>query len=696
LLAAVLGLLLVRDEPGIAFLAGRLCELAPVAGPAAAIVVAAVLCGLWFLPADAVGFLTAGEIVLFAGACGASLFSCVFLALGAAGAANMAVLWIVAIAAATAGTVRLWLVPTLRAHLRPRPLRLRLDPFGFPEIALFAALAAAGFLVAVASLAPPLLYDVTEYHLGAFRDYARMPGGWRIGPVLHNFYARFPFPVEALYFMGLLMEGSTDFAPKLINAAFVAGCAALLWQWLKRCGVATRWRLLAALMLLAHPVLLEVSLDAYIDAPAAFFTLAAVYAALLAAGAAGGGDENPAPALLPVAGWLAGTALVTKYTVPQLFLLPVLLCILPPVIGAARRGKVWRPLTAAALLACVPAAFWLGKNIAFYGNPLEPFFQRVFRPGDALAVSREQYYIESHYPQSPFSAQYWQTLATRLGGIGWLVLAPLAGFPAIARRRTTLRLLAFVAVSYLLWNLVRYSQDRFLLAATTLAILLGARVLDALPCGLPRAAVGAVLAIGALANLLPHAVRIAGGGEFSYACEFDSRAGTSVSGPRAEFYRGNLGALGEIVVAADRELPPSARLLLVYEARPYLFRREAIYNTVFDASELLRLAKGAKNGAEVGEKLRAAGITHVLVNREELRRFIDQYARPEQLQRLGIRSAMGEFDRIAVPEDLYPPFHRSPDWQAMRAPVLEFLSALRSRAVKAAGRAPAEVWLAPL
>jgi hypothetical protein len=71
---------------------------------------------------------------------------------------------------------------------------------------------------------------------------------------------------------------------------------------------------------------------------------------------------------------------------------------------------------------------------------------------------------------------------------------------------------------------------------------------------------------------------------------------------------------------------------------------------------------------------RAAGITHVLVNPAELKRFLEQYA-TVPLRALGIDDVRAQYDRIAAPEDYYLPFQHDPLWKTLRGPVLEFLHA---------------------
>ncbi|MBX7244079.1 MAG: hypothetical protein K1X53_01195 [Candidatus Sumerlaeaceae bacterium] len=563
------------------------------------------------------------------------------------------------------------------------------------------------------SLTPPLLYDVTEYHLGALSTYQAASdkgANFAFVPMAFNFYGRFPFPVESLYFLGAWLSGPADFAPKLLNAFYVLSCGALILAWLRRANVPPGWRLLALLGWLAHPLVLEISLDAYIDAGSAFLVLSGLYVLALAGGfmheEKGEQSAEGKAWLLPLAGLLTGGALATKYTVAHLFLLPMLVLFLVPALRRCIREKQWIPIGWAVLLGAVPLAVWLGKNWVWYGNPLEPFFEGLFKPGDVAAIAREKFYIESHYPQSFLSAQYWMKLSTRLGSFGWPWLAPLVALPVIAQRRLNVRLLVFVVMSYMLWNLVRESQPRFMLPSVALIIILGASGLGELcrnggRVGKMAAAVAALgLGTACCGNLVLQFAKLNGSGIFDYALKLDvansNRRDWQLDRLRADFYRKNLGSIGEVAADINTSRPLEKRVMLVYEARPYIFVSRTVYNTVFDDSELLRIAKGAKSGDEIVAKLKEAGLTHVVVNREELRRFIEQYARSWQLEKLGIENVRAQFGGIAAPEDLYPPFYRSPDWEALRGPVREFLAMMRKRAIVVKGRAPEEVYLAPL
>ena len=724
--SAVAALLILLGAGEMRFLLSRVWALGLGAAPGLAVVAAALTLGLALLPARTWRGCTPTEACLLAFGCGAAAVSCAMLALGIAGWTSPSVLRGLVVACVLAGAVRLVAVRGTGWAYGTGPDR-ETDPVQGTGIAssiggwlLGAALFVALALLVTAAYAPPLLYDVTEYHMGALSDYAAAGaeaglGSPRFVPLPWSMYARFPFPVESLYWFAALLVPPQDAGAKVVNAAFVIAGALLIGCWLRRAGVRPALRALAALAFLAHPLVLEVSIDAYIDAPSAFLVVSALYAMFLFEGLPRNPSESPgvhaddmappdpalrAAGILPVAGLLAGAALASKYTVAQLFLLPALLFFGVPLVRAVRRHRAWASLGVALVLGAVPLVFWLGKNVVFYGNPLEPFFVKWFRPGDAPAIAREQFYIASHYPQALWSASYWQRLPLRVGALGWAVLAPLAGIGLVMRRPGVLRLAGFVAVSVLLWNLVRESQNRFLLPSAMLVILLAAQVLEALASRAVRRFAAAAVAVASVSCLVPHALKLGMSGEFSWLAGYEpvpcGRFAPDDEGRRTGFLAANLGAIGEMAGFVNAALPPDAKVLLVYEARPYLFRQRTVHNTVFDASQLLRLARGARTSGEVAQRLRAAGITHVLVNLEELRRFIDQYSPPRELEAMGVTEPIRQFGRIATPEALYPPFRNDPAWGDLMQPVTGFLRDMRQKAIKVHGKPPCEVFLTPV
>ena len=690
LLLAVAGAVYaLQGNPAFLYTLDRIIQVCIAVAPACLMAALCALLGACFIPRPAAEVLSLAERGIFGGLAVTSGLAMGTFVLGTAGLLSPWAAWLILAFAAALCAVLLRKFSSSVIQNSSTMELIESEKWTAAHLFLCAILSIIAMVLFVSALAPPLVYDVTEYHLGAFRDYTSR-GHFQIVPVPHNMYARFPFPIESLYFFGLLLETPNDFSPKLLNLFMIGGLGALVWNWQKRLGIRRTYRLITLILVVTHPVMLEVSLDAYIDAPVALFVLATLYAGMLVGGELSQPISQAPQSLLPFFGLLAGSMLVTKYTSAQLYALPFLITLIVPLWRAFFACAPRVQLTTIATF-CLPLAAWLGKNVFFYGNPLEPFFCWLFKPYDVAAVARERFYIESHYPQSPLSSAYWLTLLPRLEAIGWFYLAPLAGLPLVMRQRHIKGLITVCAISYLLWNLTRYSQDRFLLPTIVIVIMIAAEILQEISSQLTRVTAVAVLLAGAASAFAAHTIRIANGGEFEYLGKFCATHPSRNLSVRAEFYRKNLGALGETVTTLNRSLPHDSRILLIYEARPYLFERRCVYNTVFDESELLRLAKGASSVDEITSRLLAAGITHVLINREELRRFIDQYARPEQLRSRGIRSVVEEFPRIDTPEDLYPPFYCSPQWPTMRNIVIAWLQQMSARAFFRAGREPVEI-----
>ena len=304
--SAVAALLILLGGSELRFLVSRVWALGLGAAPGLAVVAAAVMLGFAVFPARTWRGCSRVEACLFAFGCGAALVSCAMLVLGLKGWTSPGILRVLAGGCVVAGLARwaCWAVPG-RGGEWTKWIRWT-DPdeatggvrgTGWAGWLLGAAVSVAVGLLVTAAFAPPLVYDVTEYHMGALSDYAAAgvaagSAGPRFVPVPWSMYARFPFPVESLYWFAALLAPPQDTGAKVVNAAFVIAGALLIGCWLRRAGVRPALRALAALAFLAHPLVLEVSIDAYIDAPSAFLVVAALYAMLVFEGAVGGNPEN--------------------------------------------------------------------------------------------------------------------------------------------------------------------------------------------------------------------------------------------------------------------------------------------------------------------------------------------------------------------------------------------------------------------
>lgn len=678
----VVALLLSADSTVMRYLMFRVYAVVVAVMPG--LLVALACAGLGDLLVRRARDLSLPERFVLAFACGLGLMSVPVAAAGFTGSLNQLTAYAMAGAGLVCG-IPLW--KRLAAALAVHPVRrVPLSWWNWRSTVLLVVLLYQASLMLGIALTPPAFFDVTEYHLGPYRDYASAGGNVLFTAQPHNFYARFPFPIEAVYYLGLTLAPYVDAAPKLLNMFCVLACGALggmlAWRWTAQLNVA----LLAALVTFGLPVMLDVSIDALIDAPVSLLVISSFY--LLARWK----DTRASGAATHLAGLAAvvfGAALCSKYTVAQLYLLPWLL-VAAPALGVSLKSRPL-PVLGYLVLACVAPVVWFGKNVALYGNPLEPFFHGWFQPENALAIAREKFYIESHFPQSPLSADYWASLLPRLHEFTWLYLVACTGWFFRADARRLIQVAMFVVPAYLLWNLVRESQDRFLLPCLVLVAVCGVIGLGSLPSRVARycAALTALVLCGTI--LFQHSLRLRTAGMVPYLLDFSptreaaptladdapgawegfyelAPEGEDADEPsaREQYYVNILGALGEAISRWNRVAPADARLLLIYEARPYLFSGATAYNTVWDDSVLLDIVRNTTTVQQALAALRQAGYTHVLVNKEELLRYIQQYARPRQLVGLGVppgSDPRAAWELTLRPQNLYPPFYRDKDWE---------------------------------
>jgi hypothetical protein len=72
-------------------------------------------------------------------------------------------------------------------------------------------------------------------------------------------------------------------------------------------------------------------------------------------------------------------------------------------------------------------------------------------------------------------------------------------------------------------------------------------------------------------------------------------------------------------------LPASSRTLFVAEARAYRFPRRVVIPSQHDPSPLRAIVESTSDPRAIADRLRADGITHLLINRAEMRRLAAGY-----------------------------------------------------------------------
>lgn len=430
--------------------------------------------------------------------------------------------------------------------------------------------AGAAFGLAAVAALPPVDQDALVYHLGLANHYA-VTG--RVDHVAGTIYAGFPQSASALYALCLLIANPIDgTAAKILSIAHGAVAVAAV-AFLGRRGAPKAGAWSAALFAGAPAFLFLANLcgaDTVVVAHAACALLA------LARGETA------------TAGLLAGFGAAAKY---QGFL-----------SAAALAAAAWslhgaRPAAVAGALALLPPLPWLAKNLAATGNPIFPLGS--LDPAVAAIVGADM----ARY-RRPIGA-LWRLpydLVADPGAfetpIGAASVVALGLGIAAARRPGLPRALGIAAgLQAILWA-ATLPVSRFLLPAVAAAAPAAAAA------GRPLRAVLALL--------------------LAFQCVTAAQLSARVFRPHdvllGRLSRGAWAAarnpLVPIAAYADAFLPPDARVLFVGSIRRFPFPREVVAGSPYDEQPIAAHLRAAVDVPDLAARLRAEGITHVVVDVE--------------------------------------------------------------------------------
>lgn len=393
-----------------------------------------------------------------AGVCGSALLSLAVFALSAMKLARVPVFAAVGIAAI--GAVVLYpkarRFPAERFPSLPRLWRwIFLAPFAFYALLYLAN-----------SLAPEFSPDGSAYHLGIVARYLRAHGFERIPT---NMYANLSQGMEMLFLFAFAFGGHS--AAATVHLAFLFTLATAMLCYARRLG-RPRAGVCAALLVYLSPVTGVDGVSAYNDVALAAAGFSMFYLIEIWREKGEGKFEIPI-------GLLAGFCFAIKYTgvVAGLYALVMM------------RRRAIRMIPAA----CVMAVPWLVKNWMWMGNPVSPFFNRVFTNPYFHVSFEESYrkYLATYGLPTLWPVPWIVTVTGQLGGqIGPLfLLAPVAMVTLRSRdgRRCLLAALFF---------LLPYPQNigaRFLIPALPFLALGIAMALEFSQAALAAVTAGAAL-----------------------------------------------------------------------------------------------------------------------------------------------------------------------------------------------------------
>ncbi len=493
-----------------------------------------------------------------------------------------------------------WLLPGPRSFFR-KPSFGRLDGWSKFMVVLVII---AGALCLVGALSPPFEYDELEYHLGVPSEYLKAS---QIVGLPHNFYSNLPQLTEMLYL--LAMVARSDIAAKLLHWSFGLLSALAVYAvagrfWTRRVAMT------AVALFYCVPFVQDLSQTARIDLATTFFATLA-FGALL--------DEQ----LLWLGAMMTGCAVATKWTA-----VPVVL--LPATVFVALGCRSLRRPSVFCLLSSVFVLPWLIKNWLLTGNPIFPLLERGPLWSDAQAAM----FAAKHGPRFDgdglldFVRGAWRYSFIEPGGVPVLLMAAPLLLLVRGKDKNLRRVLWLFCGAYAGWYLLTFRPWRFLFPALPLAAMMGARALEVVGQWARFAAVAVVLTGMSWMGL--NAIVDAGDPQRLPAQV--SFAQMALGNSSRDVFVAQIGhGMFEPTLWMNHNLPATARVLYIGEARTHYARHPVVWATAFDQHPLLR-------GMD--------DVTHVYINDSEwerlrlnydylldldtvtFRHFMEQHARP--------------------------------------------------------------------
>jgi hypothetical protein len=554
------------------------------------------------------------ETLLVAAGLGFGTLSLILLGLGAARLYSPSILkavFLISAGGALAGARWWWAwLPRPMAPLaRPRE---RLGPW---EGAALCLLALGLVFELCGNMTPEIFYDSLVYHLALPKLYL-LKG--RLAAIPYNIFSGTPQAVQLLY--GLCLSLADEKLASLLHLSFGAAAAAAVYVVGRRL-FSRAAGLLAALAFFLCPAVLYAGWGCGVDLAAAFLCASALAVLLRdlfpAEGEPAGSGGSWA------GGLLLGFACGVKYNV-----LP-----LAVVLGAVyawlsrQQGRPWRGSAVLAGSAAAAFAPWLVKDAALLGNPLYPYLRGLF--GDPGWIADWPAFAADvgnrGLAETLFTVAGWRDLLLRpwttsvgtwplgdwpgpvfLIAVPWLLLLR-------PRRPVVKAVLAAAAGGYLAWALAT-RWVRYMLPVLPLLALCAALAVEsgAWPRWLRR--LGWLLILyGGLFDIQ------AAFGQGQWAGQWQCLLG-QVS--RADYLKTQRPTYPLPYYAAaefiNRELPPTAKVLVLGESRTYYIERDCVAATVFDRNPFWLAAQEARDGEDLLARVRALGITHVFLNAEQL------------------------------------------------------------------------------
>lgn len=228
--------------------------------------------------------------------------------------------------------------------------------------------------IIVLSWVPPVGKDALTHHLAVPKLYLKHGGIHEMSDILFSYY---PMNLDLLYMIPLYF--GRDILPKLIHFSFALLTAFLMLAWLrKKIDVHYGW--IGAILFLSLPIVVKLSISAYVDLGLVFFSTASILCLLRWL------ERRYAMRYLIVSAVCCGLALGTKYNALPVFLLLTFFVAFYYVRSDAETSSGRRQMKGigyAILFVLISLGVfspWMVRNMVWTHNPVYPLYDKWFNP----------------------------------------------------------------------------------------------------------------------------------------------------------------------------------------------------------------------------------------------------------------------------------------------------------------------------
>jgi hypothetical protein len=217
---------------------------------------------------------------------------------------------------------------------------------------------------------PPVSRDALTHHLAVPKLYLKHGAIYEIPSVKFSYY---PMNLDLLYLIPLYFEN--DIIPKYIHFAFALLTSFLIFQYLRK-RLDSLYALLGVVLFLSLPIIIKLSITAYVDLGLVFFSTATLIYLFKWM------ENDYRIKNLLMAAVCCGMALGTKYNGLILyFLFTLMVVFLHARYSAAAAHSQWKALTYGVVFMLVAAAVfspWAIRNYHWTRNPIYPLHNSWF------------------------------------------------------------------------------------------------------------------------------------------------------------------------------------------------------------------------------------------------------------------------------------------------------------------------------